>query len=497
MANTKSLKDNAIVLIFSKVLIASGSILVGMMLVRFLTKYEYGTFLQVNLIVDTLTTLAIFSIPGSMFYFVPKQSRDHIKRFMLQTICLLGTIGLLYSLLILLFRQPLSVFMKNKQISDLVWIIVVLLFGNILGQYLEPFYITTERAAKVAKINGVFFVVKAVTISVLLFMGHGILIVFITIGILSLVKFGIVLSDTVTMPGVCFDRQSFGKDLMKQLKFSYPIGSSKIVTTINKKIDQFMVSSWFTPAEFAIYGRGAFDLPLISMIVVNVSNVILPKLVEYQSNKDRLNFLDLWNSSIKKIALITYPIIVFFFVFAPEIFVILFTKAYIQSAVIFRIYLVSELFRLINWGNIHISHNNTKVFLMVNFARLVLNISLNIILYKSLGMYGPAVATVFAVISGVVLHIWIAVRSYDYKARELIPLKHLFSILLFCLILGGTASMIKMTELNYFLKVSCGLGGVAVPYLVLVLKSGLLSQEDKNYLLGWLKRHKRKTEAVV
>lgn len=483
------LKDNAIILTGSKLIIYSASIITGMMLVRYLSKHEYGSFLQINLVVGSISALIMFGIPSSIFYFAPKLEYSKVKGFMYQTVLFLTVVAFLSSTLLFFFRNHISYFINNRIVVELIYILIILLFIATYEEYIEPFYISTNKAIRCAKINMIFFMVRIITIISLLVLGYRLYAILVGIIAVSFLKICIVYADTSKLPGRAIERNIVNSTI-KQFKFAAPIGFSRMVTAINVKIDQFMISTWFTPSDFAIYGRGAFNLPFVSLIVDSVSNVTLPKLVTFKTqNQDNL-FLDLWHKSIKKVTLITYPLIAFFLFFSTEVFIILFTKEYVDSAIIFCIYLTVQFFVVARWGNLHIPHKNTKAFIYANIIAISINIFLNYVLYLYIGFYGPALGSVIARMCGAVFHLIYSCNAYSIKLKNILPWKYLFITLIVSMSLSAVACAIKKLFLNNFCRVGVGAIFFICSYVFLMSKLNIMTKEDRDLIFEWVNPRK-------
>ncbi|PCI71148.1 MAG: hypothetical protein COB38_06540, partial [Gammaproteobacteria bacterium] len=74
------LSTQVILTSLSKSLKHVGVFILAIFLTRYFTKYEYGSYIQVMLIANTVIYLAIFGIPSSVYYFLPRSKEK--KRMM-------------------------------------------------------------------------------------------------------------------------------------------------------------------------------------------------------------------------------------------------------------------------------------------------------------------------------------------------------------------------------------------------------------------------------
>ena len=92
-----------------------------------------------------------------------------------------------------------------------------------------------------------------------------------------------------------------------QLKYGLPLAFTDIVTLLGNWLDKLLMALISKPADFAIYARGAFELPLINLIPYSLTNVLLPKFVQFHKDRQHSELIKLWHESIRRTALIMMP----------------------------------------------------------------------------------------------------------------------------------------------------------------------------------------------
>ena len=93
---------NALAHSFGTVLLFISSII----FVRFFSKTDYGTFLQIMLIVNTTITFTFLGIPESVYYFYQREERRDL--FLIQTIVISVAIAACASLLVYRFQDEIK-----------------------------------------------------------------------------------------------------------------------------------------------------------------------------------------------------------------------------------------------------------------------------------------------------------------------------------------------------------------------------------------------------
>lgn len=140
------LAKSALFLISGQSIVFAGNLLVGLLLVRILSKSEYGTFLQVNLLTETIGSLVVFGLPASLFYFIPKLQSEQVKRFVAQNLVLLLLLGVSAGGLIYAVSDHVASLMNNQALAGCSVYIVALLLLGVLAEPIEPIMVTLGNA---------------------------------------------------------------------------------------------------------------------------------------------------------------------------------------------------------------------------------------------------------------------------------------------------------------------------------------------------------------
>ena len=111
-----SLSDKAGVLIAANFVKYAVGFAMPMVLVRMLTKHDYGTLQQLQLIGATAAGALVLGLPNSVYYF-HRLDDDHSRTALVQqTLALLALSGLITWLALTLGARPLSEWMNNAEL---------------------------------------------------------------------------------------------------------------------------------------------------------------------------------------------------------------------------------------------------------------------------------------------------------------------------------------------------------------------------------------------
>lgn len=476
-----SLKNQTVILTAGQLIAYAGNILVGVILVRMISVADYGTFLQVNLVFTTIVSVAVFGLPASLFYFIPQLRQDDIRRFVLQSLFLLLMAGGVTAGVLYVGKAPLSAFMNNGQVEGLIGYVILLVILGLLNETTEPILISIGKADTVAKLNIASTCGLLILAPVVLWQGFGLEGVFMAMAAQYGFKLAVVWVHVARFPGVVWPFLRF-REVVDQIRYAVPIASGRVFGVVRPRVDQLMISNWYPPDMFAIYARGAFNLPVVSIVVSNVSNVLLPRFVELVKAGKLQDMFRLWQEAMKQVGLFTLPLFVFFLLYAEEVMVVLFTEAYRSSAIIFVIYLCSIPMELFFYGHLHQAFGTTRHIFIANFLAFPLTILFNIVFHSAWGFIGPAIACLVTKALIIVYQLVIIARYFSVSLVSVFPWVHQGKILILCILAGGLVYPLKLTGAPIIVTLLLSAAIYAVAYIFLLRKFGYLSSSVKEMI---------------
>ena len=120
MANKQiSLKGEASLLTVSKIVNLLITMATSMLLSRFRSLEEYGTFSELSLVLNLLTTFCLLGIPNAINYFLPRVDNDKEREKFLNTFFSLNTILSIVAGIVMAAAMPIMVwYFKTKGYMD-------------------------------------------------------------------------------------------------------------------------------------------------------------------------------------------------------------------------------------------------------------------------------------------------------------------------------------------------------------------------------------------
>ena len=390
--------------------------LVGIFLARILTPADLGTYRQLFLIYATFSTLLLLGIPQSVLYFLPKLRHiDSKAEFITRAMNLITLLAFVFGLGIFLFRGLIARIFNNPQLDALLLLFAVYPLFLFVTQIYSSVMLGLKQPAKTA-----VFTLFSVGTDFVLILGVALL-----TRNLSLIVLAVMLSAFLQwayaqwqLSGfrakTTFD-PSFYRDVFQ---YSLPLGLASIVGMLSVQLDKLVISGFFTPEQYAVFSIGAMELPFISILNNSVNAILLPHV-----SADPGQLSDVYRASVRKNALIIFPFAALGFLFAKPLITLLYTDVYLAAVPYFRVYLLILPLRVATYGIIFMALKKTKYIMTNAIVTLGLNLILNLILVKTIGMMGAAIATVIVTWLSVALYLHWIKNKLQLSLKALFPVK--------------------------------------------------------------------------
>lgn len=393
MSNTKDINSTCFIIYFQKMKIinnnsntqqalwvALGSlasfgvtIVTSMVLSRYFDKINYGTYKQVMYVYQTLLTVFTLGLPQAFGYFLPrvdkKQGKDVVKK--ITTIFFIT--GAVFSSLLFFSASSIALILNNEALTDAIKIFSPVPFLLLPTLGLESIY-STYRKTYISSIYVVLSRCLIVLCVVLPTIFRG--------GTYRTALAGFVFSSFISFCVALYLKNQPFKGVVSEtsnvsyrnlFKFSLPLMYGGIWGMIIRSSDQFFVSHFFGTKVFAEFSNGSMELPFVGMIISACTTVLYPLFSRMSSEKldPQTSIFPVWKSVFQKTAMIIYPMVVFCWVYAREIMMVLYGEMYEISAGYFRIKLIANFFTLIAFAPVILSIGKTKYYANVHMLSAI------------------------------------------------------------------------------------------------------------------------------
>jgi len=331
---------------------------------------------------------------------------------------LLSVLSLLAIVVLLVFKGPLSNTLGVEGSIPYFNLILVYIFFSSPSFLIEYIYLLKNQADWVFKYGFSTFFLQFVLISAPAFWGGNM-----ELSIWGLIAVTVIRYGWLIQLLKKYAAPVFSTDFIREhLHFAYPLIISMLLGGSAHYVDGFLVLNKFDSATFAVFRYGAKEFPLVLLMANALSNAMIPEF----SMKEKLSvaLVTLKNKSATLMHLL-FPVTVVFLLFSSWLYPRVFNENFSESAVIFNIYLLLIISRLVFPHTILIGRKKTNIVMYASFAELMVNVVLSIIFIHFWGIEGVAFATVIAFSVQKIIWLTYNKKVHGISPKDYIPVKTL------------------------------------------------------------------------
>jgi O-antigen/teichoic acid export membrane protein len=484
-----SLSDKAALLIVGNLFKYAVGFVLPMVLVRFLSQYDYGTYQQLNLVATFGTNLMVLGLPTSIYYFYHHRSDRAAGRATLiaQTALMLLVAGTATALVVAVAAPALSVKMNDPALAHLLPLYALYIGLYIAGEHFTHVLISQNRYLPATSVELGETIFRVAALVILLSLGYGlraIVLMFVAYAALRLAGRTFWLMRGKESMLRASPRQRFARE---QLAYSLPLAAMMGVGVLGGLLDRAIVAVVFTPAMYAIYSVGALEIPLDSIFQASVLNVLRASLPALLSEGRIDEVVRIWRDSVRKLALIVVPCFVFLEFFSKRFITILFTMRYEQSVHVFRLYLLLLPLHALVLSVVPQVFGRTRLNFYAAATGVACNVVLSFILLRIIGILGPATALVCSSYVTSAVYFVVTMRLLKAGPRRLLPLSALGRTALAATLGAIPALWISGVAAGLL---SLAVGGLvfAAGYFVAGYPLGIFTESEYRMLRSWIRR---------
>lgn len=423
---TSIAKDSA-KLSFSRIITTMISMVTAMLLSRFRTLEEYGTYSQILLVINLANALFMLGLPNSINYFLAKIEDKEERVKFLSAYYSISTILSFISGVALLFSLPLiSAYFKNPVIKSFFYVLAIYPWTQIIMASIDNILIIYHKTTELLKFRITHSIFLLLLIVIVKYFDWN----------FKIYMYLLIAGEIVFTISVYFiannleEKMKFYIDfkiIQKILKFSIPIGLASVVGTLHIEFDKLFIGKFFNTEQLAIFTNASKEMP-VSIIAGSISAVLLPQMVRLLKVGRKKEGIQIWGDSI----VLSYIFICFLAiglcVYASDAITLLYSEKYTSGTNVFRIYSIILLLKCTYFGTILNSVGKTKMIFNSSIIALGLNIVLNFVFYLFLGFEGPAIATLITTVAVALFQLIASSKAIEISLKDIFPWKELLKI---------------------------------------------------------------------
>ena len=437
---------------------------------RYFTKGDYGTYKQVMYVYDTLLTVFTLGLPRAYSYFIPRVSKPQSKDVVKKITRFFILLGLAFSCVLFWGAAFIADILRNPDLEDaLRWfsptpllLLPVMGLDSILAsykktQFLALYNIVTRIFILLCIITPVLFFNGTYREAIIGFDIASLLTFLLAIYLRNLPTKGIKIEECLITYKEIFS-------------FTLPLVLASFWIMIFHSVNQFFISRYYGNEVFADYSNGFIAFPIIPMIINAVATVLMPQFSGMAKNNKSSEIGVIWMQALSKSIKLIYPIAIFCIVFSELMMTCLYGKSYAASGGFFAIKNIEALFGVIPFYPLLLALGKAREYSHVHLIIAILIIPIEYaIVYCGGSAYLIAITYVACYITKTIMQFSIVQKNTNLSFVELIPMKELLKIsivtLLASYIVKLATSIIELNSLFVMLGLVAGM--FAVLYYIL------------------------------
>jgi len=393
-------------------------------LVRLLTVAEFGRYREFLVYSSVLASIAAFSIPNSLLYFVPADPARSWQ-FVRQAVQLTALTSFAVVLCVVVADLATGGTIIGRQLWPVA--MYVLVFTNI--DFWEYLWLATRRPIAVFGYTTGRLVSRMLVVIALAYFFHQVTIVL--WGLIALESVRLVASAAawkLAAPRTGVPRPQPG-DWRRMLQFCLPIGGSNLLSMTNRYAASIFVAKAMGPVALAHYTIGTYVEPIIITLRNSLSDALLPAIVN-RGNRSQEEAVALWQRGTVIAAILLLPIGCLIERYADTLIVTVFSSTYQAAVPVLRIFLIVLIRECFDFPMALKAINKTRYFLYGDVAAIVVNLALLVALVPRWGLVGVTAAYVISSwLQGIYLG-WCTTLFYNMRIREFIPWAEMSKVVL-------------------------------------------------------------------
>ncbi len=460
---TVSLKSQSVWLLFAKLVGFGFAFILPLVVVRVLSKEEFGVYRLSFLIMMNAVAIFPFGIAMSAYYYL---ARDVERRAsaVLNIMLVHFIAGAIAFVILFFFPGAIGSITGSTEIEKLSPLIAASVWIWLFSVFLEHAAVA-NREPKTATLFIVFaqFSKTALMCCFVLWLRtvESILYAAILQGIIQTLILLVYLAKK--FPG--FWTKFDAGFLKEHLIYAVPFGFAGILWTMQVDLHYYFVTYRYGEVLYAIYTVGCFQLPLIALLSESINSVLIPRMSELQMAEDHAEMIRLKARAMQKLAFAYFPLYIFLMITSETLITTLFTEKYIESVPVFMIFLTMLPFQILISDPIVRAYEELGRFLLklriATFVVLVVSLYLGITYLSILG----------------IIAIVVGVRTTELLLVEAIVLKKI----------GARASDLRLLAgvgKTAILSILCGIGTFFFYSTVKEPLGAFISQNNSGFLRG-------------
>jgi O-antigen/teichoic acid export membrane protein len=372
-------------------------LILPIILVRTLTPDAFGDYRLFWLLAGTAATVFTFSLPHSLFHFLPQAEPRDKPRLIGNAWLFLSVSGLLAAVLLYLTWSWLPPAVQELQRYSILAPVFVMLW--VMGCLMDVLPTADGNARWHALAIVTMALVRTIALGLTAILTQDGMMVLIMVCVFAMVR-------SLLVPLYAFRSASVRGLAVKptllgtQVRYAFPFAVGQGLFMLRVQADQWVVASFFDSSVFALISIAAMVLGVSTLVRMPVNSATLPKLSHYLGQNLLQDARDLQSRAFSALSLVLLPTLGLALVLANELVEIVYTPTYIGAALLMQIYLVGQMVSVFATGHLLMILNEGRTAMLISAVCLVLSVALSVGGVYLLGLPGAVAGSVVSLLVG-------------------------------------------------------------------------------------------------
>ena len=414
---------DAVLLMFIKLVTMTLGLVVTRLLSQHFSYQGYGTYSQVLLVVNTVTSVTILGMVDGTNFFNCREKDPGKREAYLSTIftlqCVVSALG---GMVVMLLSGQICARFDNAALAPLLIFAAVLPMLQNLISMVQVLVVSVGKARMLALRNLIISVTRLAVVLVVIALVRNVALILLMTVVMDLGQL-MIFFRMLRSNGCPMSLKAVDFRLFKEI-FHYcaPMGVYLVVSTLNRDLDKYLVALLTDTETLAVYSNASKTLPF-DIVLTSFTTVLVPEITRQVVAGKKEQVVSLYKSFLEFTYIATGILCCAALAAAPQLMELLYSEKYLSGLTVFILYILVDLLRFTNITLLLAVAGKTRQLMFLSFGTLVANGVLNVVLFRWIGLPGPALATlVVTLLSGlIILHL--SARVLDSKLRKLFDLK--------------------------------------------------------------------------